>query len=296
MSDFDSLAGNPVDRTGLEGFTAILGANPSKGARSPTLWNAAFAMQGLNARMLPIDVTEENLTPLLQVLDNDARFLGGAIAAPYKELVAQWLGKRLTSEAAAIGAVNCLYRNEEGRLSGTNTDGEGALLSYVQTQGKIAGKRVLLLGVGGAGKAVAAFFAAAAGGGQLTVAGRSPSSKAYAARIGADWSEWNALAEQLPAADIVVNCTSMGWGSQVAQSPLDAAAIARLPRHAVVFDIIYQPRPTVLLQLAAARGLQTLDGLAMNLEQAVLAYGHAVSKGQDAAVIRAAMQAAARNL
>lgn len=296
MRDLNSLSENRVERGQLRQFAGIIGANPSTGARSPKLWNAVFAARGMNVAMLPIDVTAANLPELLNVLDADRAFIGGAIAAPYKEKIASWLGERISPEAAKIGAVNCLYRGTEGHLMGTNTDGEAALASYVAKFGAIAGKRVLLLGAGGAGKAVATYFTnAVMPSGKALLATRSDVQATFAHKLDAAWLAWNQLDVHLPDVDAVVNCTSIGWGEQSAASPLSIAQLARLRADAVVFDIVYQPRPTELLRMAAARGLRTLDGLAMNLEQAVLAFAYAVPKARDREPIRAAMQAAANN-
>lgn len=275
-------------------FAAILGASPSKGARSPTLWNAAFKAQGVDAQMLPMDVSAERLTQLLTALEANPDFIGGAIAMPYKESIAHWLGDRLTSEAQAIGAVNCLYRDTIGQLMGTNTDGEGALVSYEKQFGSLSGKSVLLLGPGGAGKAVAAYMARAVKPqGRLTICSRvSVDYTRLGATVGMQWDE---LARALPIVDILVNCTSVGAATQIDQSPLSPIQLAKLPVHAVVFDIIYQPSPTKLLQLAKERGLKTLDGMAMNLEQAILAYGYAAPQTLGSEVTRTAMEVAKKS-
>lgn len=290
FADVAALADNPLTYTEGRDFAAILGANPSKGARSPALWNAAFKAHGLDVEMLPIDIPVERLERLLVTLDANPNFLGGAIAVPHKESVARWLGERVASEARAIGAVNCLFRDGAGGLAGTNTDGEGALVSFENRFGKIVGKSVLLLGPGGAGKAVAAYVQRAVGAnGQLAIAGRSQAGKHYTERLGCGWVAWNNLAAALPIADVLINCTSVGSGSNVGETPISVELLARLPDHAVVFDIIYQPAPSALLTLAVGRGLQVLDGIEMNLEQAVLAYGHAAPQPKSQDATRAAM-------
>lgn len=287
----DNTLSHPDDRD----FAAILGASPSRGARSPLLWNAAFAAHGLDARMLPFDVTAARLEALLEALDANPRFLGGAVTMPHKEAVARWLGERATAEARAIGAVNCLYRASHGRLEGTNTDGEGALLSFESCFGPLRDKTVLILGAGGAGKAVSAFFRRAVGpGGRARISSRSRAAHALAARLQTEALEWNEIDRALAESDVLVNCTSVGTADQTGRSPVSAEQLAQLPDHAAVFDIIYQPSPSALLALARARGLRTLDGTAMNLEQAVLAYGYAASAPLGATATRAAMTEARR--
>lgn len=280
FADVAALADNPLSYVEGRAFAAILGAAPSRGARSPALWNAAFRAQGVNAEMLPVDVPAERLERLLATLDDNPRFLGGAVAVPHKDLVAQYLGTRVTPEAAAIGAVNCLFRDGSGRLVGTNTDGKAALVSLERRLGTVSGRSILLMGPGGAGKAVAAFVRRAIEpGGRLFISGRSERGRSYAERLACEWVEWRNLAAALPIADVLINCTSVGSGATAGQSPVPAELLAQLPDRALVFDIIYQPSPSALLTLAAERRLPILDGTAMNLEQAVLAYGYAVPQG-----------------
>lgn len=290
LSRLATLVDNTLEYPDGKPFAAILGANPSRGARSPVLWNAAFKAHGVDAQMLPLDVPPERLVALLDALDATPSFIGGAIAVPHKEAVARWLGDRCSSEAADIGAVNCLYRTKKGKLAGTNTDGEGAVVSFRDRFGNLAGARVLLLGVGGAGKAVAAFFRRAVGpNGRLTLCSRSDAAQAVAERLSARAVAWSDKASVLPQTDVLVNCTSIGFGADAASSPVSAEELAQLPEGARVFDIVYQPSPSVLLSLAAARGLDVLDGTAMNLEQAVLAYGYAAPALRGPQVTRNAM-------
>lgn len=297
FAEVAALVDNPVAYADDRRFAAILGANPSKGARSPLLWNAAFAAHEVDAAMLPLDVPGDRLGGLLSALDGNPCFMGGAVAVPHKEAVAECLGGRVTPEAAAIGAVNCLFRDDAGRLMGTNTDGEGALASFQRHIGSVAGRSVLVMGPGGAGKAVAAFFRRAVEpGGRLTIAGRSAAGKVYAERLQADWVDWHDLAAVLPGIDSVINCTPVGSRGSVGESPLSAELLRKAPRDAIVFDIIYDPSPSALLRLACDLGLQGLDGAEMNVEQAVLAFAYA-SRGVTADdVTRRAMAGVSRQL
>lgn len=290
-----ALIDNPLTHPDGRDFCAILGANPSKGARSPLLWNAAFVAHSVDMTMLPLDVTSERLPALLEALQNNRHFLGGAIAVPHKEAVARWLDGRLADPAQSIGAVNCLFRGADARLWGTNTDGEGALASFVERFGSLAGKRVLQLGVGGSGKAVAAFFRSALGErGRLLLSSRSDAAERAAAVLNARAVPWSGLEQVLGDVDVLVNCTSVGSGSQIDAMPLSEAQLAKLSPHAVVFDIVYQPAPTLLLSKAQARGHAILDGTGMNLEQAVIAFGRVAPAPRGPATTRAAMEAAKR--
>jgi len=97
--------------------------------------------------MLSMDIPAERLAQLLAVLDANPDFIGGAIAMPHKESIARWLGDRVTPEAHAIGAGELSVSRYDGRLMGTNTDGEGAAVSYEKQVGSLSGKSVLLLGL-----------------------------------------------------------------------------------------------------------------------------------------------------
>lgn len=314
------LISNDPGLVGDQPFAAILGANPSQGARSPLLWNAAFEAHGLDWQMVPMDVTAANLPGLLAALDADRRFIGAAIAVPHKEAVAAWLSDTadmdISAEALKIGAVNSLYRNAAGRLAGTNTDGEGALLSLRATRPELAGSKILQIGFGGAGKAVAAYLAGVLiDPRQLSVAVRDPSgAKEAASRLGVTLVPWPPDPAVLDDVDVVVNCTSIG--ARITQdndgapldlsicSPLadlDAAGqeraktmLSRMNPDGLVFDIIYDPDRTTLLQHAEALNISTLNGSGMNLEQAVIAFGYALGDQADMARTRTSMDAARR--
>ena len=140
------LVENKIDFEKLGLYAAIIGETPSKGARSPLLWNAAFKAHDLDQSMIPFDVNQKNIFQLLNELNDDKNFVGGAVAVPYKETVAQWLGGAITPEAKKIGAVNCLFRGNDGQLMGTNTDGEAARITYEDKFGSLNGKSILILG------------------------------------------------------------------------------------------------------------------------------------------------------
>ena len=83
-------------------YSVILGLNPSKGARSPKLWNSAYDFFKISAEMIPIDVKTSNFNKVLSILESDPNFSGGAIAAPHKESAAQYLSDNLTKEAKSM--------------------------------------------------------------------------------------------------------------------------------------------------------------------------------------------------
>jgi len=282
-----SLVGNPIMIDHLDQYAAIIGESPSKGARSPKLWNAVFKDCDLNCKMIPLDVENENIINLLNDLNEDDRFLGGAVAVPYKEVVSKWLRNNITPEAKKIGAVNCLYRDSNGELQGTNTDGEASLVTFQNRFGSLQSKSIMILGIGGAGKAVSSYFANSAN--STIIISRSKKGKKYADKINASWINWSEIENYINTIDVVVNCTSVGFGDQEMESPLSEEQIANLKKSAIVFDIIYKPLKTKLLKIADNMGIATLNGLEMNLEQAVLAYQYAVKSNKNLDEIRKIM-------
>jgi|694.fasta_scaffold04366_19 shikimate dehydrogenase len=254
-------------------YTSIIGANPSKGARSPLLWNAAFNHYQMDIIMYPFDVLSENLFKLLDYLNEKPEFVGGAIAVPYKEKVSEWLGSNQSIEVAKIGAVNCIARNENGNLWGYNTDGEASILSFENNFGSVLGKSILILGCGGSAKAVSTYFKKYIGpNGKITIASRSKEGRVFADKINAQWIEWNNIYSVLSQTNIVVNCTTVGYGVESDQTPLSYEELSLLPRDSIIFDIIYQANPNKLLSSSHNQKLLTLDGSDMNIEQAVIAF------------------------
>lgn len=285
-----SLIDNPVALDSQTRFAAIIGSHPSKGARSPKLWNAAFAVHEIDCTMIPLDVNQANLVPLLHQLEHDHRFIGGAVTAPYKELVASYLGIRVDPIARPIGSINCLFRSDNGEIWGTNTDGQGALVSFISRFREIGNRRVVLIGPGGAGKAVAAYFSSASTNKSgFTIAGRNSGGLSFAESLGVGYTDIKSIAQYLDDAEILVNCTSLGGTTSPTESILSVDEMKLLPTNAIVFDIIYDPRPTLLLKRAQLLGLSTIDGLDMNLQQAVLAFCRAVSGTITSASVYTAM-------
>lgn len=278
---------NQINISDLDQYAAIIGTQPSKGARSPKLWNAVFKTENNNYKMVPLDVSKENIINLLDSLNNDKSFIGGAIAVPYKETVASWLNGNITIEASKIGAVNCLFRDNKGKLKGTNTDGEACLVTFERKYGMVKNKTIMILGSGGAGKAVSSYFAN--NGAQILIISRSEEGKKHAKKLKAKWCKWNEINRYINTVDAVVNCSSVGFGDQEKESPLNKKQIESLKKSVAIFDIIYQPLNTNLLKIAYSQGLSGLNGLSMNLEQAVLAYKYTVKTNFTIQEIRETM-------
>jgi len=289
-----NLINNDISLSKGDKFCAILGINPSDSARSPLLWNAAYSHYGLSTQMFPLDVSEVNFENLLNELNYDQNFIGGAVTMPYKENAANWLGNRITAEAKHIGAVNCLYRGKENHLYGTNTDGEASVLSYRSNFGDMTANSILILGTGGVAKAVSAYFAVEVGeAGKITMVGRSENGKEYAKSINADWINWSEVYRIIKDVDGVINCTSIGFLDQENESPLTMDQVNLISFDANIFDVIYQPVVTKFLALSKEQGLNNINGSEMNIDQAVLAFNYVNPSFQDLTEIKTVMLKAA---
>ena len=290
----NQISSNTVAIPARSSYAAIIGLNSSQGARSPKLWNAAFKAFDFDSQMIAIDVLPENLEDLLMLLKRDSRFLGGAIAAPHKEAAAQFLGNNLTNEARLIGSINCLFRDESANLCGTNTDGEGSLAAFESVFGQLTTQKILILGTGGTGKAVAAYFASAVNDpNQVILSSRSQSALRLSKTIKSDVVDWSSISKVASEVDIIVNCTSLGSTLAVGGNPLPVEAWSNIRASTIVYDVIYDPDPTPFLKSASNVGLKNMNGSAMNFEQAVLGFHYALSRGKknlDSALIREAMK------
>lgn len=260
-------------------YAAIIGGCPSKGARSPILWNKVFKKLNLDVQMLPFDVCSEKVDDLLDDLCNSPLFIGGCIAVPHKEIIARKMYQNIVSpQAKSIGAVNSLYRQKSGQLVATNTDGEAASFSLIDSYGNIDGKKVLILGAGGAGKAVCSYVSSAVGqSGKVYLSNRTQKlSLAELNDIGVnEFVPWPKISQFIPKIDILINCTTVGSSIDPNVSPLSPNDLG-LNKSLFVFDIIYQPEKSPLLAIAEKYGMRSLGGLDMNLRQAVLACTYAI--------------------
>jgi shikimate dehydrogenase len=258
--------------TQLPEFVAfIVGTNPSVGARSPKLWNAAFAACKIDGVMYPLDVDSANLLTVLRILERDPRVLGVAIAAPHKSSAAQLFIDRLSPTSEVSGSVNLLHRAEDMKFDGENTDGLAAVMSLNEVVSELESSKYLILGCGATGRSVISGLLQYTNRSNIHVVFRDESNVGWIIRAGVTYSLWSDLSSALSDANILINCTSVGWGDQVDDSPLSKFQLTSLSNKTVIFDVIYQPATTKLIESASELGLQTLNGLQMNLLQAAIA-------------------------
>ena len=272
LEDLEALVTSELPARLPTQFAFIVGANPSKGARSPRLWNAAFRDLQIDGEMFPLDVLSDQTQRLGMLLEQDQRVVGVAIAAPYKSEFAKIFSGQLLPAARRAGSINLLYRQPDGSFIGNNTDGLAAVESLREMEPNLSEKNILVLGCGATGRAVIASLVEVVGTQGVSVVYRNSQHQEWLDGVGVLSSPMSSVSTVLGDKSIVINCTSVGWGSQTDQSPLTVNELGLLPKDSVVFDVIYQPDPSKLLVDARSLNLRTLSGTRMNLLQAVLAF------------------------
>ena len=260
----------------IDGYTRLVAvvANPIKHSISPFIHNSAFEATNTNGVYLAWEV---DATELAETVANIRRYqmYGINLSMPYKEQVIPYLDQ-LSEEACLIGAVNTVV-NREGTLIGYNTDGKGFFKSLPSF--KISRKRLVLLGAGGAAKAILA-QAILDGVSQISVFVRSSSmekTRPYLEKIQNATGfrvdlfaleDVQDLQDSITKADLLVNATSVGMDGS--SQPIPTSIV--LPEKLLVADVIYQPFETPFLKWARNQGNQSINGLGMLLYQAAEAF------------------------
>ena len=271
----------------ISGATALVGllGDPVRHSLSPAMHNAALATLGLDWVYLALPISSANLAAGVEGLAAIG-CRGLNVTIPHKQAVAR-LCRDLCPLAQRVGAVNTLVPLEGGGWHGTNTDVEG-FLEPLRTE-NWHGQQALVLGCGGSSRAVVAGLVEL-GLARITVAARRREQLAAFAAECRDWApqlhilEWpgtdalgsSPLVPLLQTASLVVNTTPVGMASTsdprpAECCPLNAVELDALASACCVYDLLYTPRPTRLLQAAAARGCHSLDGLEMLVQQGAAA-------------------------
>jgi shikimate dehydrogenase len=260
----------------VNGSTKILGiiGHPVRHSLSPAMQNAALRASGLNYIYVPFEVTPECLGAAVAGL----KALGVAgfnVTIPHKTAVIPYIDD-LDDSADAAGAVNTV-KNDSGRLVGYNTDGDGLVRSCANELGfNVRGASIAIVGAGGAARgAIAALCRAGAG--RIVIANRtreraSELASAMALRfpetVLSVVSGFKELEDGLATIDLLVNTTSLGMN----RDAVPFLRLTDLPRTAMVYDMVYAPALTPLLQEAAGLGLRAANGLGMLAAQGELAF------------------------
>ena len=259
----------------IKGTTKIAGVIgfPVEHTVSPGIHNAAFAALGLDCIYVPFPVRPENLEQAIRGL-SPLSIIGINVTIPHKETVIAYLDE-ISEEARRIGAVNTVIV-KGGRLIGDNTDGKG-FMQALREEGKIdvREKKIVILGAGGAGRAVA-MQSGLEGAGELVIFDKE---EERSKRLRADIKReipWlcvetispNGIKSALNEADILVNATPVGMNIDD-ELIIDSQWL--FPR-TLVFDLIYNPRKTKLMQAGRKRGCPVVGGLGMLIYQGALSF------------------------
>ncbi|MDA3960194.1 MAG: type I 3-dehydroquinate dehydratase [Planctomycetota bacterium] len=236
----------------------VLG-DPVGHSLSPVIHNAAFTADELDAVYVPF-LAHDAVNFWRQC---HSWIDGLSITIPHKTALIEEMDE-IEELALKIGAINTIYRGENGQTIGANTDAPAAVDCIEQAAGNIGNRQVLVLGAGGVSRAIA--FALKAAGADVTLANRTAArAQALADEVGCHWVPAEEALDQ--AYEVLVNGTSVGMESEESPWPLDQH------RHgSVVFDTVYTPLETRLLQDAQAQGCVPICGLSMLIGQALGQY------------------------
>ena len=235
---------------------------------SPMIHNAVFAREGLNALYITLTIGRERLSSLVDVLRHG--FSGFNVTIPFKERIVPYLDE-IDESARVCGAVNTV-RNDEGVLKGFNTDGFGILQSLREAGVPLEkGSRVVIVGNGGAAH-IAGTTALGAGARVTFLVRRQQGGEAILASMRRAYAnrqeDMSACTreEDIPGADLLINCTPVGMTPHTQDCPVSDRLISCVDS---VFDAVYNPRETLLLRKARDKGIRTVEGLGMLFYQAL---------------------------
>lgn len=264
--------------------------NPVSNSLSPLMHNAAFKHLGIDAEYRLFELKEEEVAPFLKAL-TDKNIFGLNVTIPYKAKVIPLLDK-VDKEAGAIGAVNTIFLRD-GKSEGFNTDGAG-FLKHLSEDLKFApqGEKIVILGAGGASKAVA-FYLAKAGVKSIVLFDiYKDKTETLVKELKNNFPAVDIKAAEsvaalgIPSADLLVNTTPIGM-KESDSSPVDENLLGK---NTLVYDLIYNPAETKLLKAAREKGTKTANGLGMLLYQGVLAFEIWIGKKAPVEVMRNALK------
>ena len=275
--------------TGLMGW-------PVTHSLSPAMHNAAFRAAGVDGYYALLPVHPARVGEAVMGL-RALGFRGANVTVPHKQAVIPWLDE-LTPEARAIGAVNTIIVENDGRLVGTNTDAAGFLSDLEEMRvfpESTSAAEAMVLGAGGSARAVA--YALAQRGVTVHVLARKPEqAHELAASLAPHLPQtssllhhpWSQLSDLAPRSHLIINCTPVGMWPHTNASPWPDD----VPFHAdqIVYDLVYNPRHTRLMSQAEAAGAKAKNGLGMLVQQGALAWELWTGLPAPTPVMRAAVE------
>jgi shikimate dehydrogenase len=290
----ESLESKRQKITGLTRVYGVIG-DPIDHSLSPAIQNSAFQSIGLNAIYVPFRVSGSGLGSAVHGL-RALGISGFNVTTPHKTAILRYLDN-VDTRAAEIGSINTVL-NHAGTLTGFNTDGSGAMAAMRNAGLSLGGQTLLLLGAGGAARAIA--YSIGQSSCSVTLMNRTTSSarrlaKLLAAKFGIK-AEYAPLTRKaihgwVDSADIILNASSMGMDAK------NTPPIERkwLRRDQWVFDIVYRPLQTKLLRDAISEGARTINGLEMLLGQGAESFAIWTGKEPPTRAMRRALAEKLRN-
>lgn len=266
--------------------------NPVEHSLSPAIHNAAFQHLGLNFVYLAFQV--EDVAGAVQGIRSLGNARGFSVTIPHKVAIVPYLDQ-IDPTAKEIGSVNTILVQDH-KLSGYNTDADGALRALREAGVQLANQRVLMLGSGGAARAIAFALAMKAQIEGLTILGiddRERQALVQDLRTRTKlWVEEGPLTHEtlqrgIKDAALLIHCTPIGMHPKTEETCVPAALLSR---HLTVMDIVYNPLETRLLRDARAAGCRTIPGIEMFLYQAVAQFELWTGRSAPAEVMRAVLE------
>ena len=247
--------------------------NPIEHSMSPIMHNAAINDLNLDYIYLAFKILSKNLKFAVEGF-RAFNIIGINVTLPFKQNIMKYLDE-IDPIAKKIGAVNTI-KNDDGFLTGKNTDADGGLEALISRGYNISGQNILLIGAGGAAKALTYKMAEEAN--EIVIINRdlkralklsNKISKSFKVNIKARNFNKNILKEECLKANIIINTTPIGMYPSVDESPIPVEC---LHEDLIVYDIIYNPIETKLIRDANQKGCKTLGGLDMLVNQGALAF------------------------
>ncbi|RZF65333.1 shikimate dehydrogenase [Sphingomonas populi] len=244
-------------------YAEVIG-DPIAHSKSPLIHGFWIEALGLDARYERRHVSPDDLAGYFAERKADTDWRGCNITIPHKQAALDHVGDP-GGVRESIGAINTVLRQPDGAMIGTNTDAAGFYAPIADRD--LAGKPVVVVGAGGAARAVL-FALARAGVGPVTLLNRNVLKAAALLSSFGLKGKALPLGSAIPPAALVVNTSALG----MVDHPELAIDLSPLPEDAIVYDLVYAPVETELLAQADARGLETVDGLEMLVGQAAVAF------------------------
>jgi shikimate dehydrogenase len=250
----------------IDGDTKLIAhiGYPTASFRAPSIYNPWFARRRINAAVVPLGVTSESFREAFPQICRFSNFHGALITMPYKVAVVDWLDEASAAVRVA-GACNAVRRSGDGKLIGDMFDGEGFVRAAASAGRNIVGQRVLIVGAGGVGSAIAAACAKAGAGEIAFTDTRAEAAQQLADRLRLNYPDLKlSLGSNDPwGFDVAINATPLGTypGDPLPMDP------SRLSPSALVGEVVLKPAMTPFLAASKARGLACVTGLDMLFEQ-----------------------------